>query len=223
MEETEIMKKLYAVCAALSGLLLSGSVLAQDNVAVGEFSKGQLAGWEPKEFSGKTQYQLVKEGNNTILKATSNSAASGLGRKMKIDLTKTPVLNWSWRVDNKLENLNEQTKEGDDYAARVYVILDGGLLVWNTKALNYVWSSNQARGATWGNAFLPKNAKMTAVRGKQDKVGGWVREKRNVRADFKRIYGQDITHIDGVALMTDTDNAKGQATAAYGDIFFSAQ
>lgn len=220
MEETEMMKKLYVV---LAGLLLSGSVLAQGNVPIGEFSKGQLAGWEPKAFSGKTQYQLVKEGNNTILKATSNSSASGLGRKMRVDLTKTPVLNWMWRVDNKLENLNEQTKQGDDYAARVYVILDGGLFVWNTKALNYVWSSNQPRGTTWGNAFLPKNAKMTAVRGTQDKVGGWVREKRNVRADFKRIYGQDITHIDGVALMTDTDNAKGQATAAYGDIFFSAQ
>ena len=64
---------------------------------------------------------------------------------------------------------------------------------------------------------------MTAVRGSQDKVGGWVREKRNVRADFKRIFGKDITAIDGVAIMTDTDNGKGQATAAYGDIFFSAQ
>lgn len=214
------MKKLYVM---LSGLLLSSSVLAQGNVPVGEFSKGQLAGWEPKAFSGKTQYQLVKEGNNTILKATSNSSASGLGRKMRIDLTKTPVLNWMWRVDNKLEGLDEQSKPGDDYAARIYVVLDGGLLVWNTKALNYVWSSNQSRGATWGNAFVPKNAKMLAVRGQQDNVGSWVREKRNVRADFKRIYGQDITHIDGVALMTDTDNSKGQASAAYGDIFFSVR
>lgn len=217
------MKKSYAILTILGGLLLSGGVLAQGNVLVGEFSKGQLAGWEPKAFSGKTHYQLVKEGSNTVLKATSNSTASGLGRKIRVDLTKTPVLNWLWRVDNKLEGLNEQSKQGDDYAARVYVILDGGLLVWNTKALNYVWSSNQPRGTTWGNAFLPKNAKMTAVRGSQDKVGGWVREKRNVRADFKRIYGQDITHIDGVALMTDTDNSKGRATAAYGDIFFSAQ
>lgn len=218
-----MMKKLYVAYVALAGLLLSGSVVAQGNVPVGEFSKGQLTGWERKAFSGTTQYQLVKEGNNTILKATSNSSASGLGRKMRIDLTKTPVLNWSWRVDNKLEGLDEQSKQGDDYAARIYVVLDGGLLVWNTKALNYVWSGNQPRGTTWGNAFVPNNARMLAVRGQQDSVGGWVREKRNVRADFKRIYGQDITHIDGVALMTDTDNSKRQASAGYGDIFFSAQ
>ena len=207
----------------LSGLLLSTSLLAADNVMVGEFSKGQLAGWEPKAFSGKTQYQLTKEGSLTVLKATSKQGASGLGKRIKVDLSKTPVLNWSWRVDNQLTGLNEQSKAGDDYAARVYVIVDGGLFPWNTKAMNYVWSSNQPRGTTWGNAFLPKNAKMTAVRGSQDAIGGWVREKRNVRADFKTIYGLDISQIDGVAIMTDTDNGKGQATAAYGDIFFSAQ
>ena len=214
------MKKFYAL---LAGIAISTSALANSNVVVGEFSKGQLAGWEAKEFSGKTQYQIAAEGNTKVLRATSNSAASGLGKKIKIDLTKTPVMNWSWRIDKKLGKLNEQSKEGDDYAARVYVIVDGGLIPWNTKALNYVWSSNQPRGTTWGNAYLPKNAKMTAVRGSQDKVGGWVREKRNIRADFKQIFGKDITEIDGVAIMTDTDNGKGQATAAYGDIFFSAQ
>lgn len=214
------MKNIIPWCAAL---LLASNAYAGTTVSVGEFSKGELSGWEPKAFSGTTRYELVREGNNTILKASSNQAASGLGRKIKVDLTKTPVLNWAWRVDGKLEGLDEQSKAGDDYAARVYVIVDGGLLPWNSKAVNYVWSSNQPRGASWDNAYLPNNAKMTAVRGQQDNVGGWVREKRNVRADFKRLYGIDVTEIDGVAIMTDTDNGKGQVTAAYGDIFFTAQ
>ncbi len=214
------MKKFYAL---LAGIALTSPIMASENVVVGEFSKGQLAGWETKAFSGTTQYQISAEGNTKVLTATSNSAASGLGKKVNIDLTKTPVMNWSWRIDNKLGTLDEQSKQGDDYAARIYVIVDGGIIPWNTKAMNYVWSSNQPRGTTWDNAYLPKNAKMTAVRGSEDKVGGWVREKRNVRADFKRIFGKDITEIDGVAIMTDTDNGKGQATAAYGDIFFSAQ
>ncbi len=226
------MKKIHTLHTFLSGslagllasLLLGNLAIADGNtIPVGEFSKGQLAGWEPKVFSGKTQYQLVKEGNNTVLKATSNSAASGLTRKIEVDLSKTPFLNWSWRIDNKLAALNEQTKAGDDYAARIYVVVDGGLLVWNSKALNYVWSSHSPRGKEWGNAYLPNNAKMMAVRGSQDKAGGWVREKRNVAADFQRLFGTRILAIDGVALMTDTDNGKGQASAAYGDIYFSAQ
>ena len=213
------------IIATLSTFLLfsSAAFAAGETLPIGEFSKGQLNGWDKKSFSGQTQYQLVQEGNLKVLKATSNAAASGLTRKIRVDLNKTPFLNWSWRIDQQLPGLNEQSKAGDDYAARIYVVVDGGLLVWNSKAVNYVWSSNSPRGKTWGNAYLPKNAMMTAVRGSQDKVGGWVREKRNVKADFKVLFGEDIDEIDGVALMTDTDNSKGSTSAAYGDIFFSAQ
>lgn len=208
----------------LGACLLSTSLYAADSkLPIGEFSAKQLQAWDDKIFKGKTQYQLVQDGQRWVLSAKSKAAASGLTRKIEVDLTKTPFLNWSWRVDQALPALEEQTKAGDDYAARIYVIVDGGLLVWNSKAVNYVWSGSSARGTTWGNAYLPKNAQMLAVRGKQDKAGVWVTEKRNVRADFKKLYGVDIQAIDGIALMTDTDNSGGEAAAKYGDIFFSAQ
>lgn len=203
-------------------LLSTRLCLAEGQIAIGEFSKQQIQVWDTKVFKGKTKYQLVQEGQRWVLKATSKATASGLTRKLRVDLNKTPVLNWSWRVDQALPSLNEQTKAGDDYAARIYVIVDGGLLVWNSKAVNYVWSGSSARGATWRNAYLPKNAQMLAVRGKQDKAGIWVNEKRNVRADFQKLYGVDIQSIDGVALMSDSDNSGAETAATYGDIFFSA-
>lgn len=218
-----IKKITHPGITGISLCLAASALFANEKIAVGEFSKGQLSGWEPKVFAGKTQYQIAQDGNAKVLKAHSKQSASGLGRKIAIDLTKTPVLNWSWKIDKQLKGLNEQSKAGDDYAARVYVIVDGGLFPWNTKALNYVWSSNQNRNTTWGNAFLPKNAKMIAVRGQQDKTGIWHREKRNVRVDFKRVYGFDLKKIDGVAIMTDTDNSHGQTSAAYGDIYFTAK
>ncbi|MFZ1343261.1 DUF3047 domain-containing protein [Thiothrix eikelboomii] len=215
------MVKIWSV---LSACLLSTNLLAAEaNPLIGEFSARQLAAWDSKSFKGATQYQLVQDGQRWVLSAKSQAAASGLTRKIKVDLTQTPFLNWSWRIDQPLPALNEQTKAGDDYAARLYVIVDGGLLVWNSKAVNYVWSGSSARGATWGNAYLPKNAQMLAVRGKQDKTGVWITEKRNVRADFQKLYGVDIQTIDGVALMTDSDNSKSEAAAKYGDIFFSAR
>lgn len=208
---------------SLLSLSLLSAPLYAETINVGEFSKQQLGGWSPQKFSGQTQYQFQTINQQTLLQANSQASASGLVRKLRIDLQKTPILNWSWRIDNTLPGLNEQSKAGDDYAARLYVVVDGGLLKWNSKAVNYVWSSNQVRGASWNNAYLPDNAKMIAVRGKQDKAGGLVREKRNVAADFKRLYGADIRYIDAIAIMTDTDNSKGKASAAYGDIFFSAQ
>ncbi|HPQ97064.1 MAG: DUF3047 domain-containing protein [Thiothrix sp.] len=216
------MKKMIALVAALCC-----STFVHADVMVGEFSKGQMArgssGWEVKVFSGNTNYNLGKDGRTTVLMAKSNGTASGLIRKIRVDLTKTPILNWSWRIDGRLAGLDERTKNGDDYAARIYLILDGGLMPWNSLALNYVWSSNTGRGQSWDNALMPKNAKMIAARGKADPVGKWVRERRNVRADFKRAFGQDIKFIDAVAIMTDSDNSRRSASAAYGDIYFTAR
>ena len=210
----------------LSAALLITSfaaVAAGDVVQVGEFSKRSLAGWENKSFVGETSYTFTEDNGRQVLLAQSDGTASGMGRKIKVDLTETPFVNWSWKIESGLPQLAEDSKAGDDYAARLYVVKSGGALIWNTKALNYVWSGSQQRESSWPNAFKPKNATMLAIRGVDDGTGEWVTEKRNVREDFKRLFGKDIKSIDAIAIMTDTDNSGLSASAAYGDIYFSAQ
>lgn len=209
----------------MCAVLFSGGAMADGaRINLGEFSKGSLDGWESKAFAGTTQYQIQQQGDKKVLKANSNKTASIMGRRMRIDLTKTPFLNWSWKVDKALPPLQEATRAGDDYAARVYVIIDGGVFIWKTRALNYVWSSAaNSRGTKWNNAFKPKNARMLAVRDKRDAAGRWTYQKQDVAADFKALYGFQPRFIDGIAIMTDTDNSGGTASASYGDIFFSAK
>ena len=211
----------YIFLFILSLLLLSSESSAEV-IEVANFQAGDLAGWEEKEFKGKTDYKIQNLDGLKVLTAKSSSSASGMFREITVDLEKTPYLNWSWKVDNVFENINERTKVGDDYPARVYVIVSGGAFFWRTKALNYVWSSNQEVGSSWPNAFT-SNAVMTAVQSGPQKVGKWVRQKRNVREDFKGFFGKDVKEIDAVAIMTDTDNAGGKATAYYGNIYFSSE
>ena len=64
---------------------------------------------------------------------------------------------------------------------------------------------------------------MIAVRTGQADTGQWVQERRNVRADLKRLFGEDITHIDAIAVMTDSDNTGQGAAASYGDIYFASE
>lgn len=179
-----------------------------------------LQGWEEKSFSGNTHYEVVQLDGNPALMASSNKTASGLFYKAGIDLTQTPYLNWSWRVTNVLHDINETQKDGDDYPARIYVVISGGLMFWRTRALNYVWSSNQAIGAVWPNAFTG-NATLVAVRNDTSPMNTWITEKRNLREDIKRYLNIDVDHIDAVAIMTDTDNSGQSATAYYRDIFFT--
>lgn len=202
-------------------LVAAQNVAAESIAPIGEFSRNRLNGWEQKSFTGETRYQLQTIDGVVALKADSEAASSGLFKEQPIDLEKMPFLNWSWRIGNRLTGLNEQSKSGDDYAALVYVIVKGGLAFWQTKAINYVWSSNSAKASAWPNAFAGDHTMMLALRGTEAPLNVWYTEKRNVRADLQKLFGEDVRTIDAVALMTDTDNSHGQVTAFYGDIWFS--
>lgn len=216
---------------------LSASSQAVDDVkAVANFSQGDLSGWEEKSFKGHSQYRFVSRailaGKNVndgvdvaqekVLRATTQGQASGLFKEITIDLNATPYLNWSWQVQNLFKGNDERSKAGDDYPARIYVVVSGGLFFWNTKAINYVWSSNQSVGSEWHNAYTG-SAKMIAVRAGDMALGEWVNERRNVREDLHRLFGDDITQIDAVAVMVDGDNTGQAATSYFGDIFFSTR
>lgn len=192
----------------------------ESRIPIGRFSQGDLTGWQPKVFSGKTHYELRSIDHRRALYAKSHGTASGLYFKTHVDLHKTPYLNWSWQVENILPGHDERSKGGDDYPARLYVVFSGGLLFWRTLAINYVWSSNQPTGSQWPNAYTA-NARMIAVHAGKADLGRWVREKRNVLADYRRLFGADPGPVDAVALMTDTDNTHLKASAWYGDIWFS--
>ncbi|MBN2331904.1 MAG: DUF3047 domain-containing protein [Deltaproteobacteria bacterium] len=201
--------------------LCAASLAHAEKVTVGHFSASQLDGWQTKVFSGTTSYRLCPIDEVTALKAESLASASGLFKKVRIDLEQTPYLSWQWRIENRLPPLNEQSKAGNDYAARVYVVVDGGLLFWKTLAINYVWAASSPKDHFWPNAFAGPNAMMLALRSTEDKAATWYGEKRNLKDDFKKLFAKDIRYIDAIALMTDTDNSKGKATSYYGNIYFS--
>lgn len=193
-----------------------------EQISVARFSKGELNGWQERSFVGHTQYQIVTLPQGKALQSNSHGTASGLFKEITIDLTKTPWLNWSWRIDNTLTGNNERSKKGDDYPARIYVVVSGGLFFWKTVALNYVWSNQQPLNSTWDNPYT-SNAKMVAVRSGANQTGEWVSQKQNVLEDLKKAFGREITEIHAVAVMTDSDNTGAATAAMYGDIFFSSQ
>ena len=237
----------FAIVALFASLATAGEDAGKVNVA--NFSAGDLTGWEEESFKEHSQYDFVLKGSvlkggvpvesvtadsvadqsqNTsnpevkVLRARTQGQASGLFKEVRIDLRETPFLNWSWQVQNLFEGNDEKTKEGDDYPARIYVLVSGGIFFWNTKAINYVWSSNQPVGSEWPNAYTG-NARMLAVRSGEEQVGQWVNERRNIREDLQRLFGEDITNIDAVAVMVDGDNTGQSASSYFGDIFFSKQ
>lgn len=201
--------------------MMSAFTLRAETIPVGQFSQGQLAGWEDKAFKGMTQYQLQRDGQTQVLAAEVMGGASGKFKKIKIDLNRTPYLNWRWKVDQAWPGLNEKTKAGDDYPARLYVVVERGLLGISSKTVNYVWASQQPVGSLWPNAFTSQAALIAVESGNQN-VRQWRTYKRNVKADLKEAFGENFTQIDAIAVMSDGDNSQQSGRACFGDIWFTS-
>lgn len=184
---------------------LAGSVLAA------ETRDSPVPGWREAVFEDRTRYRQ----ENGTLCAESESAASALVRRVEVNLEKTPVLAWRWRAEQPLRGADapEQSRDGDDFLARVYVV-DEGFFPWQTRAINYVWTRDVPEGEHWPNPFADR-AIMVAVQQGEPEPGEWQAFRRNVREDFKRFHDRDLTEVDAVALMTDTDNTGGRAAACY--------
>lgn len=197
-------------------LLAFGLKTEADEIPVSRFSSEGLAGWETKSFKGLTDYQLVKEGDRTVVRAFSQASASGLVKKIRFDPSRHRYLRWSWKIAQTVKNGDERTKAGDDYAARIYVVFPGRFF-WQTRAINYIWANRLAKGDSIPNPFT-SNAIMLAVESGNQRAGEWLSEERDLLADYRSLFASDPQEAEVVALMTDSDNSGGVAEAWYGEI-----
>ena len=170
----------------------------------------------------KTEYSLGKNENGNFLKAVADNSASGLGKEIKIDLNNTPFLNITWKVEKDLKGINERSKKGHDYAARIFVVKKTGATPLSNRAMNYVFSSNEDANIFHPSPFTKKSIDYVLATTK-DHLNEWVTVKVNVREHFKKFHDLELDEINGVAIMADTDNSKLSSISYYQNIYFSAQ
>ena len=197
--------------------LFAALPLRAEPLVLGRFSAGDTEGWQVRDFEGETRYRIVEAGGTRVLEAESDSAASSFYLEREIDLAARPVLEWRWRIEAPLRVPDERVRAGDDFAARVYVVAPGEGLFALPVAISYVWSGGAPVGADWPNPFTSK-VRMVAVESGAARAGAWRSYRRNVREDFRRLFGREVDELEGVAVMTDADNSRQRARAWYGDI-----
>ena len=196
-----------------------------DELRVFDFSETELSELEVRKVRGadnKTIYTVGSNDNGNFLKAIANNGASGLGKEVKIDLNKTPFINISWKIEKDLSGIKEDTKKGHDFAARVFAVKKTGATPLSNRAINYVFSSNNEIGKNWSSPYTKKSVD-NVLASTKDNLNEWVTVKANVKEDFKKFHNLDINELDGLAIMSDTDNSKMKAIAYYQNIYFSSK
>ena len=189
-----------------------------------EFTKSELSKLEVRKVRGannKTVYSVGSNENGNFLKAVADNAASGLGKEVKIDLNKTPFINITWKIEKDLPGINENTKKGHDFAARVFVIKKTGATPLSNRAINYVYSSNSKVGFNSPSPYTKKSIDNVLATTKEH-LNKWITVKANVKEDFKRFHDLDVNELDGLAIMVDTDNSKMKAISYFQNIYFSS-
>lgn len=230
-------------------LLFNNVSFSQEKVVVFQFTQDELSKLKSHSFKKKTDYSILIDQNGTCtasensdlfklkskdskdfnlsietngcLKAEAEGQASGLGKEIKVNLDKTPYLNITWKVEQGLAGIKEDSKSGHDFAARVSVIKELGSLPWQKNVMNYVFSSNKKTDSHWTGPYRKQITDYVASSLVDTKVNTWVTVKLNVKEHFKKFFDLDLGEIDGVAIMTDTDNTKRKAVSYYKNIYFS--
>ena len=202
--------------------VLNQHSLAVENVKIFEFTNEEMKTLQVRKVKGKTTYTFGSNENGNYLKAEAEGKASGLGKEVKINLIKTPFINITWKVEKDLSGIIENSKKGHDYAARVFVVKKTGVTPLSNKAINYVFSSNNSVGENWPSPYTKKSIDYV-LSTTNEHQNEWVTVKANVREHFKNLHDLDVKELNGVAIMTDTDNSKLKAISYYQNIYFSSE
>ena len=200
------------------------SISTANELIVFEFTEEELSELEVRKIRGadnKTKYTVGSNDNGNFLKAVADNAASGLGKEIKINLNKTPIINITWKVEKDLSGIKENTKKGHDFAARVFVIKKTGATPLSNRAINYVFSSNNEVGFNSPSPYTKKSIDNVLATTKEN-LNKWVTVRANVKEDFKKFHNLDVNELDGLAIMSDTDNSKLKVITYYQNIYFSA-
>lgn len=216
------MIKFYIL--TLTFLLLCTPIKAE-NIKIFEFTEYELNKLEVRKVRGadnKTLYSVGLDENGNFLKAVADNSASGLGKKVKINLDKTPIINITWKVETDLKGIKENTKKGHDFAARVFVIKKTGATPLSNRAINYVFSSNNDVGENFPSPYTKKSIDNVLATTKEN-LNEWVTVKANVKEDFKKFHNLNVEELDGVAIMADTDNSKLKTVSYFQNIYFSSK
>ena len=208
----------------ISFFLLTNLTYAE-NIKIFKFTENELSELKVRKVRGadkKTIYTAGSNENGNFIKAVAFNAASGLGKEIKIDLNKTPFINITWKIEKDLKGIKENTKKGHDFAARVFAVKKTGATPLSNRAINYVFSSNNEIGKSWPSPYTKKSIDYVLA-STEVNLNEWVTVKANVKEDFKKYHDLNINELDGLAIMSDTDNSKLKAITYYQNIYFSAK
>jgi DUF3047 family protein len=219
---------LRLLCAALIVIASTLVALGADELVVEDWSKmangakGIPVDWKGQNW-GSPAYDLTVTDNDgkKVLHLKSRNEGSTVSKEIKgkVNVKDTPILEWSWKVVALPKGGNSCVKATDDQAAQVYVAWRRFPEAVRSRIIGYVWDTTAPAG-TICRSEKTGTVTYVVVRSGSAELGKWLTERRNVRDDFKRIYGEEPENPDAVSVSIDSNDTNSSAESFLGPIVF---
>jgi hypothetical protein len=215
-------------------------------VEVARFSRTQPGEmgepWEPYFIvrgNHPTGYRVVERDGASVLEAVAEQGGSALLRKIRIDPSQHPLIEWRWQVPPRQRGESPlSTAARASAMARISIAFHGDAqkldVVDRTHlrlakvltpnglpyaTLVYVWLRSAPAGTVLVSPYSDR-VRLFVVESGEERVGQWIDVRRNVLEDYRRAFGEHPGDIVAVGVMTDSGDDGSTRRAFYGDITF---
>ena len=207
--------------ALLAGAAAKGAVRV-DNWNTLAAGPVDLSVWRVYPFTDSGKFKdapdiVVDDGRRALRLRTANEAMR-IGRALKVDVKTTPLLTWEWKALDLPVEADVRNPKRNDQAARIMLMFEG------MKGILYIWDTVSPVGTERRPDELDIfDRVLIVVRSGPTGVGQWVRERRDVLADYKRVFGEDPRPIKWVGFEAHSNDTHSRSTALFGTVTFESR
>lgn len=200
---------------------------------------GGAPAWQHRSFPGKApnQFSYLALDGRPAMAVQSTAAVSVFRKVVQIEPEHLTTLQFSWRKSGLIAGADMALRDKDD-ALRIVLAFDGDRSRLSAKdqimselaltltgeempyaTLMYVWCNQREVGTVVSNPRTDRIRKLVLESGRAG-LGRWLDYERDIRADYRQVFGEEPGRLIAVGLMTDTDNTRSSALTWYGPLSF---
>ncbi len=166
-----------------------------------------------RHFDENERFIVRSERGNRYLNLYTNGEAQRItlltGTHFDWNIDAHPLLRWRWRAQKLPLNAREDRK--NDVAGAVYVTF-GTDWLGRPRSIKYTYSSTLPIGT------VVKQGQLRVIVVSASETGVWKTVSRDVKQDYRAVFGGDAPNPDSITLWSDSDDTGSEASLDVDDL-----
>ncbi|MBI3992482.1 MAG: DUF3047 domain-containing protein [Candidatus Lambdaproteobacteria bacterium] len=162
------------------------------------------------------QFVVDDTGQGHLHVRSGRNNSFSVGAELPFELGTFPALEWEWKVTRLPTGGDVRVKARDDQAGSLCVIVNPGLVGF--ESMCYLWENTGPIDTPITSTKRDDSRYLILHVGTSGQFGTWVQERRNMLADYRRVFRKDPVAKAIIGVQIDSDSTESSAEAFYRNI-----